>query len=210
MGDLRVIGAGLPRTGTTSLKAGLEQLLDGTCYHMFELMNRRESDDGVLWWQALQGDLDALDSVLDSWTAAVDWPTSLFWRELADRNPDAKVVLSHRGSADVWWASVDATVWKAIREQPAGSVFTQFNNLMLAKAGLGDDWATEVAAKALYDRHYDEVTTAISAERLVIWQPSDGWAPLCSALDLPVPDNKFGHHNTRADFVARLEARDAT
>jgi hypothetical protein len=34
---LRVIGAGLARTGTTSLKLALERLLGGPCYHISDL-----------------------------------------------------------------------------------------------------------------------------------------------------------------------------
>jgi len=37
---LRIIGAGLPRTGTASLQVALELLLDGRCYHMLEVFER--------------------------------------------------------------------------------------------------------------------------------------------------------------------------
>ena len=36
---LRVVGAGLGRTGTTSLKEALGLLLGGPCYHMLEVPN---------------------------------------------------------------------------------------------------------------------------------------------------------------------------
>src|SRR5437660_1242748 len=35
---LKVVGAGLGRTGTNSLKLALEQLLGAPCYHMFEVI----------------------------------------------------------------------------------------------------------------------------------------------------------------------------
>jgi hypothetical protein len=35
--SLRVVGAGLPRTGTSSLKAALERLLGGRCFHMAQI-----------------------------------------------------------------------------------------------------------------------------------------------------------------------------
>lgn len=202
MGTLQVIGAGLPRTGTTSLKAGLEQLLGGGCYHMFELMGRIDPD-GMLWAQALGGDMSALDQVLDGWTAAVDWPASLFWRELVERNPEALVVLSHRGSAETWWDSVDATVWAAMRRPDIEPQFAAFNAQMKAKAGLGDDWDDKAAAKAYYDAHYGEVVAEIAPERLVIWEPGDGWGPLCSALGVAEPDTDFFHRNDRAEFRTR-------
>ncbi len=201
----RVIGAGLPRTGTSSLKQGLEQLLGGRCYHMFELIQRNE-EDGVRWVQALQGDLEKLDAVLDGWAAAVDWPASIMWREMAERFADAVVVLSHRGSADTWWTSANETVWEAMRRTEDGDddVVRFFNRLMRRVAGLPQDgWDDPAIAKAWYDRHYAEVLDTIPTERLVIWQPSEGWEPLCGALGIPVPAEPFGHHNRKADFRAR-------
>ncbi len=45
---LQVVGAGLGRTGTLSLKQALEQLLDGPCYHMMEVFGK---PDAVATWQ---------------------------------------------------------------------------------------------------------------------------------------------------------------
>jgi len=169
---------------------------------MFELMNRVETD-GLAWYQALEGDLDALDQVTNGWEAVVDWPASLFWRELAERNPDALVVLSHRGSAETWWGSVDATVWAGMRRPDLEPLFAAFNEQMRAKAGLGDDWDDPDVAKAYYDATYEAVVAEIPADRLVIWQPSDGWAPLCAALGVAEPDEDFFHRNDRAEFRSR-------
>ena len=44
---LQVVGAGLGRTGTMSLKLALEQLLDGRCYHMFETFDASRRRPGV-------------------------------------------------------------------------------------------------------------------------------------------------------------------
>ena len=41
---LRVICAGLPRTGTLSLKAALTSLLGGRCYHGFDTLFGSQSD----------------------------------------------------------------------------------------------------------------------------------------------------------------------
>ena len=40
---LKVIGAGLGRTGTASLKVALEQLGFGPCYHMGEVFPQAET-----------------------------------------------------------------------------------------------------------------------------------------------------------------------
>lgn len=200
---LRVIGAGLPRTGTTSLKAALEHLLGEPCYHMFELFQNEEA--GLLWWSALNGDSTALARVLEGYGAAVDWPASLFWRELIDENPDAVVVMSHRDDAETWWRSVDKTVWAMMRRPDDQQTFAEFNEKMRNKAGFGDDWDVPAVAMASYDALLEEVTDAVPADRLVMWQASQGWAPLCEALAVPIPDSDFFHLNTSDEFRSRAE-----
>ena len=198
---LRVVGAGLPRTGTTSLKATLEQLLGGRCYHMAELGQRVEHD-GPLWWSALNGDPDQLDELLAGWDAAVDWPASIFWRELADHHPDAPVILSRRSDSAAWWRSADETVWEVMRRVSTGddTRMREFQVSMRRAAGLGDDWDDEAVARAWYDAHNAAVVEAIPPERLLVWQPSDGPAPIAERLGLPTPDGPAIHANTTAEF----------
>ena len=57
---LRVVGAGVGRTGTHSLKLALERLLGEPCYHMSELRVRPEDAD--VWRLAAEG-------VAPDWTA---------------------------------------------------------------------------------------------------------------------------------------------
>jgi len=199
---LRVIGAGLPRTGTTSLRAGLEHLLGGPCYHMSEFNEHFDRDES-LWIRAYDGDSSAFAKLFGSYVAAVDWPTSLLWRELADCYPDALIVLSRRSTVAQWWTSLDATVWDSIRALTAQSTYYPITQTMFAKAGLSDDWDSPAAATALYHRVIDDVTAAIPEQRLLVWEPADGWAPLCAALDLAVPTVPFFHHNTTAEFRQR-------
>ncbi|MEM7271464.1 MAG: sulfotransferase family protein [Actinomycetota bacterium] len=201
---LRVVGAGLPRTGTTSLKRMLEQLLAAPCYHMIDLHQRVE-EDGPRWARALNGETETLDEILAGFAAAVDWPASVFWRELTDRHPDALVILSHRSSSEEWWASADATVWSVQRQIMAGDapeLFDGFHQRMRELAGFSHDLAEE-AARRRYDTHFADVVAHVPDERLLIWHPADGWEPLCERLDVPVPDAKPAHANTTDDFKNR-------
>ena len=84
---LRVVGAGLGRTGTMSLKVALERLLGGRCYHMAEVMNRPEHVP--LWRQAAGGTLPDWNELFRGYRAAVDWPACSFWPELSKAFPDA-------------------------------------------------------------------------------------------------------------------------
>lgn len=199
--DLQVVGVGFPRTGTTSLKAALGRLLGGPCYHMVEM--RQSADDGQLWDLALDGDTAALDQVLAGYVATTDWPASLFWRELMDQNRNALVLLSHRGRAETWWKSADNTVWAAMRNPDNDEQFNNFHAKMRAKAGLGDDWDEPTAMMRHYNSLIAEVVATVPSERLLMWQPSDGWDSICAALGIDAPSEDFFHLNESNDFRTR-------
>src|SRR5690242_16311928 len=91
---LRVVGAGLGRTGTHSLKLALEQLLGAPCYHMAEVFEHPEHVP--LWDQATRGEMPDWDALFDGYGAAVDWPMAAFWREIGEAYPDALILLSVR------------------------------------------------------------------------------------------------------------------
>ena len=50
---LKVVGAGVGRTGTHSLKLALEQLLGGACHHMVEVFAHPEKIP--VWIEAIEG-----------------------------------------------------------------------------------------------------------------------------------------------------------
>ena len=78
--SLRVIGAGWPRTGTTSLKVALEMLLSSRCYHMYDLF--ADPEQIGIWERALEDDMSGVHRVMSGYGAALDWPASFFWRQL--------------------------------------------------------------------------------------------------------------------------------
>ncbi len=204
---VRLIGAGLPRTGTMSLKAAVERITGEPCYHMESVFER--SEHPALWSRALAGDVDVLDLVLDGFTAALDWPMSSLWREAAERYPDASVLLSHRSDADTWWRSADRTVfavWRAPRTIGSDD-WWEMSDRLLDRFAPG--WGDEATAKAAYEQHLDEVRSTIAPERLVEYRPGDGWAPICRALGAAVPDETFPHLNSTDDFIARFRPREA-
>lgn len=197
--SLRIIGAGLPRTGTTSLKAAIEQLTGERCYHMFEVMARAE-EHVPMWLRVLDGDLAVTDELFAGFGSAIDWPASSFWRELAARHPDALVVLTKRADSETWWRSAERTVWEAVRRSTGREAWDRMlRGLMARFHENGHDPAT---AKATYGRHLEEVRAAIDPERLVELQPGDGWAPLCAALGIAEPDEPYPHSNTASEFRA--------
>jgi Sulfotransferase domain len=199
---LRVVGAGLGRTGTHSLKLALEQLLGGPCYHMSETFGRPA--DIPVWHAAANGQMPDWPTFLADYTAAVDWPACAFWRPLADEYPDAIVLLSTRSSADEWWKSADDTIFKVSKRE----IPSEHLDVMSAQLAMVDDLfantftadLSEAPAKQAYEEHNAAVRAAFGPDRLVDWQPGDGWDPICRALSLPVPSEPFPHVNTTSDF----------
>src|SRR5437764_12727549 len=104
---MRLIGAGLPRTGTLSQKVALEMLGLGPCYHMVNVL--ADLDEAVHWQRALDGDAP-WQEVFGGFQATVDWPGAFFYEELTDVYPEAKVLLSVR-EADSWGRSMRETIW---------------------------------------------------------------------------------------------------
>jgi hypothetical protein len=203
---LEVVGAGLGRTGTHSLKLALEQLLGGPCYHMYEVM--QHPDDIAVWQAAADGEAVDWHALFADYKAAVDWPEASFWREVADAYPDALVLLSVR-PADKWWESANNTIWKvAQREAPEEFPPMMKDQMRMVRTLLSKRFCEnpfdEAEAKAAYERHNAEVRASVPADRLLVWEPGDGWEPICHALGRPVPDTPFPHVNTTTEFQAML------
>ena len=198
--SLRVVGAGLGRTGTNSLQLALQQLLDAPCYHMMEVVGHPEHL--AVWQHAIAGKPVEWDSVFDGYAAAVDWPVAAFWRELSARYPDALVLLSVR-DAKKWWKSASTTIFEtADRPRPDDPLFGELHDMVgsMFTQCFTPDWRDEHAAKAAYEAHNAAVRAAIPADRLVVWHPGDGWEPICRALGTAVPSEPFPHVNSTADF----------
>ena len=205
MSGPRVIGAGLGRTATNSLKLALERLLGGRCYHMFELTPRPE--DLPAWELALDGDASAAAATLAGWTASVDWPGCAVWAELAEAYPDALVLLSTRESPAQWWASAARTIFSSIdRHDRAEPAWPRRRALLLRlfERNLGADWRIQTSAIAGYERHNAAVRAAVAPARLIDWRAGDGWEPICAALGLAVPADPFPNENSATGFWGNI------
>ncbi len=197
--DLQVVGAGVGRTGTTSLKIALEQLLGNPCYHMIEVLGHPEH---VAHWQdAADGNPVAWDQLFDGYVAAVDWPVASFWPEMTATYPDALVILSTRATPETWWKSTQDTIFH--RWDDGARPGMEIWRVMFDRV-LENRFTTRVsdpeAAMAAYEAHNAAVRAAVPASRLLEWQPGDGWAPICERLGVAVPADPFPVANTTAEF----------
>jgi Sulfotransferase domain len=201
--SLRVVGAGLGRTGTNSLKLALERLLGAPCYHMIELFER--PDDVPVWHAALHGDDPDWSAFPAGYAATVDWPACAFWAELWAASPDALVLLSTRRDAETWWRSFEATI-RAGLLQPVPSDRPDWAARRVVTLEMMDaftpDWRERDGAIAAYEAHNTAVRATVPATQLVEWRPGDGWEPLCTRLGLPAPTEDFPNVNSREEFQA--------
>jgi sulfotransferase family protein len=214
---MKLIGAGLPRTGTLTQKVALEMLGLEPCYHWVNILADLEQVD--VWNRALDGE-NVWDEVFAGVQATVDWPGGFFWRELMDHYPDAKVLLSVR-DPERWEPSFRETI------VDMGHGETMLNLLSTARAKVDPQWSRYVKlvermfwidkgtfAASGYERpeqliaqlkrHNEEVEATVPSDRLLVWSVTEGWEPLCDFLEVPVPDEPMPHANDRETFLGRV------
>jgi Sulfotransferase domain len=213
---LKLIGAGLPRTGTLTQKVALEQLGFGPSYHWVNVIADLEHQL-PLWEQALDGDGQWAE-IFGEHRSSVDWPGGYFYRELMEAYPDAKVLLSVR-DPESWEPSFRETIWTMSYGESVMPLLSR------ARAEIDPRWKRYLA---LVDRmfwgpqgtfaagrepaqmmeqmiaHHERVKADVPADRLLVWEVGEGWEPLCEFLEVDVPDEPLPHANDRATFLGRV------
>jgi Sulfotransferase domain len=206
---MRVIGAGFGRTGTMSLKAALEQLGFGPCYHMIDLIEHPER--APLWQAAVDGRSVDWDAVFAGYHSTVDWPGTAFYRQLADRYPESKVVLTVRDPG-AWYDSTMRTIY-AVREAAmngeldvddadvtASPDLMQTIGALIWEGTFHGRFLERPYAIEVFNRHNEEVMKAIPRDRLLVYEVTDGWKPLARFLGVDAPDDEFPRLNDTAAF----------
>lgn len=204
---LQIIGSGFGRTGTRSLKEALEVLGYGPCHHMEEIF---ENPPQVAHWQAIAaGQKVDWEAVFAGYVSQIDWPGAHVWRETAAAFPQAKVIHSVRPD-DAWWRSFNKTIGKVMSLRgklplpPHIAEMTEVVDVIIGQGTFGGKWMEREAALAAYHRREAEVRAAIPAERLLVFDVAQGWAPLCGSLGRPVPATPFPNRNQLDQFWGNL------
>ncbi|MEU5896793.1 MULTISPECIES: sulfotransferase family protein [unclassified Streptomyces] len=204
---MKIIGAGFGRTGTLSVKAALETLGLGPCYHMMTMIEKPEH---LRLWNAIcRGERADWARIFAGYQSTVDWPACDHWERLAQEYPDAKVLLTVRDPAR-WYDSFRETlapVWAAETDDPE---FREYLTLVrhIAAHTFGGRLNDRAHAIAVFEEHSRKVRAAIPAERLLVHDVREGWAPLCEFFGRPVPtETEFPHLNDRATFHELLQER---
>jgi hypothetical protein len=212
---MKVIGAGLMRTATTTQMFALEQLGFGPCYHMRDLL--ADLENGLPLWEAVAEGSPDWDAIFKGAVSTVDWPSARYYPELMERYPDAKVLLSVRPAED-WVRSMRPTVWGIfhgdsvihhVSEARAAldPLWRRYTNLMAQMswdeerggALAGETYSDEGLAAAM-ERWNERVQATVPAERLLVWDPAEGWEPLCEFLEVDVPAEPLPRLNDTSSF----------
>ena len=204
---LKVIGAGVGRTGTYSLKLAINRLGLGPCHHMEEVLHNMPVQV-PLWAAAVNGTPD-WDRIYKGYESAVDWPTAGFFRELSAAYPSAKFILTTR-TPESWAESFSETIYKALagrdRAPPEQQAWLQMVVDVVSKTGFPAGLDVDGLMRA-FSAHNDAVRAAIPAKQLLVYQVKDGWEPLCAFLGAPVPAEPFPRTNDRAEFWDRVSGK---
>lgn len=204
---LHVIGAGVGRTGTYSLKLAIDQLGLGRCHHMEEVILNMPAQ--VPHWAAAVSGHPDWEAIYKGYESAVAWPTAGFFRELHSAYPSAKFVLTLR-NPESWAESFSETIYKLVagRDHAPTEMHAWLDMAInvIAKTGfpLGLDKAGLTKA---FIAHTDAAKAAIPAHQLLLYQVKDGWDPLCAFLGLPVPADPFPRTNDRGEFWERVSRK---
>lgn len=208
---MKVIGAGFGRTGTMSLKVALEELGAGPCLHSMESL--RGAPSGVEtshWEQVASGKPIDWRRAFEGWGSTVDWLGARYYPEMLAAWPEAKMILSIR-DPEAWYESCQASL-HATRTLigPLQQGLAESRQLLKAvDSAIWQDlfdgrFSDRDHALEVFEQHRRQAIDSVPAERLLIYDIREGWAPLCHFLEVPMPSTPFPHLNSREAFWTRF------
>ena len=221
---MKVICAGMSKTGTTSIAQALRIL----GFKVYDYPEHREFHMDE--WLDVYCEGKSLDfiSMYRDVDAVTDVPTAFWFQEIYEAFPDAKVILSLRDNEDVWVQSLAKQLEllgtaggnraavllapilaKLIQFVPFTSS-TQLPKLVKSKffvermfmAAFGSlNWKSTLLLKKKYREHNERVQAVIPKEKLLIYNVKQGWKPLCDFLECVVPDQEFPMENVAVSMA---------
>jgi hypothetical protein len=209
-----VIGVGVARTGTVSLKAALERLGFGPCFHSRHVLD--DPERLPLWDAAAGGQPVDWGVLFAGYRSSVAWPGAAFWRQLLAHYPDAKAVLTER-DPDRWYDSVRQSIYQltgggtdnelaeAARQHiPSVAAMRRFNRKLIWDGFFDGRFADREHALRAYADHNAAIRREVPADRLLVFKVTEGWQPLCDFLGVPAPQDAFPRLNDQESFWSQL------
>lgn len=201
---LQVIGAGFGRTGTHSLGLAFEKLGFSPCYNIREVS--KNPGHSEIWDRAIDGQPTDWGFLFESYHATVEWPAVAFLPQLIEHFSKAKVVLTLR-DPESWYQSASATIFEglelsAYNPDPIKREGSAIHRRLILESTFGGRYREKEHTIAVYQQHNQQVVEMVPQQRLLQYDVSEGWEPLCEFLHRPVPDEPFPWLNERTEFLA--------
>ena len=179
---MKIFGIGLNKTGTTTLGACLQQLGYRHSSFGFELLEH-----------LAMGQIEPLLQHVRQFDSFEDWPYPLVFEQLDQHFPGSRFILTRRSSPQCWLESLQA---HALRTDPHMGARTRSLAYGLPYPQLDP----EVHLRR-YVLHLERVRSYFFSRPSdlleVCWEEQASWEPLCTFLQLPMPDLPFPHVNAR-------------
>jgi len=216
--SLFVIGTGLSRTGTTTLRKVIEELGFGPCYNSTELFIRPR---GIEFWEALEkGQEVDFESFFSDYNAIIGFPGYIFHQQLKDRYPSAKIILSYR-DPDEWYEDISTTVFESASSHVNKAYANEVRSFdpyladcierihalqlrMLEENYFEGRFSDQELSVKRYVEWNESIKEIYPEDELLVYQVTEGWEPVCEFLGVPVPEDKeFPHLNHPTSFHNR-------
>jgi len=185
-----------------STKRALAALGVGQIYHMHEVF--LHPDHMPLWAGVPSGSVPDWHSLFAGYVGTLDFPACLFWEELAAAFPRTKILLLQR-DPEKWYQSMHSTIYQIIKSPKwVGSPGLQLTQDVFFDWYMDGKFDDQDYAIQKYSQYCENVRITVPADRLFVYEVSDGWGPLCSLFECEVPDVAFPNQNTREQFRTQL------
>nr|CAB3262602.1 uncharacterized protein LOC100180848 [Phallusia mammillata] len=219
---MKVIAAGVSKTGTKSMAEAL-RILGLTVHDSMEHYKYHRQ----VWYDYIDGKA-TLDDIRESYKgvdAVTDFPVHIFWEQLAEAFPEAKIILTQRDEKSYIPSAMKQRIALANNKSciflftfsPTGWKYFKFLQVFL---GVMDghqplfpftNWPFSANLRAIkYRQHNAAVLMNAPKDRLLVYSVKEGWEPLCNFLNLPIPNRPLPHKNHGATIYDDRVKNDPT
>lgn len=190
LAEPKVFGAGLAKTGTTTL---------GKC---FQILGYQHADFDLGALQAMmQGDIKSVLDRSKQFNAFEDCPWFLLYQTFAESYQDAKFILTIRESENRW---LQSALQHDAREN-SDPVSARVKEFFIAHyCNLGVDFTDPTMVYQFHNQRVKEYFASCPERLLIVcWEAGDGWEKLCTFLGKPIPVGIPFPHENAAPWVRR-------
>ncbi len=190
---MKIIGVGNQKTGTTTLGAALRLL--GYRHQSYSVRS------SLMY---ANGSLEELLTWSDHYQSFDDVPWALLYRELDDRHPGSKFILTYRRSSQAWFDSLA----KHMQRMGSKSASHEMNEAIYGRPDPQHDRALAIR---VYEEH-NEAVRRYFRDRPgdfieLCWENGDGWPELTGFLGRPIPAASFPHANRAPNWREKLRSQ---